>query len=909
MVTMALELLAVELITQPRRLLVADLANEGANRVARFQLECFRFQGHHMSLPWGAQVGPYEILAPLGAGGMGEVYEARDTRLDRSVAIKILTGSPSAGRTQLERFQREARAIARLSHPHICTLYDVGEQDGVAFLVMELLEGETLENRLERGPIPLDRALVIAVQIAEALGALHTRGIVHRDLKPSNVMLTASGVKLLDFGLAKLRGAEYEDSAQQPTENLRLTEQGAVLGTLPYMAPEQIEGHEVDSRTDIFSFGVVLYEMIAGRRPFAGDTRASLMAAIVGAEPPSLSAIQPVTPRSLEHLIGRCLAKDVELRWQTALDLAIELRWIAEAGPDTSAAVPLPARRSWRAVLVGGLVVALLAVATFVGITALVPRPALLAKYFRVTFRHGSVSSARFTPDGQSFVYSASWDGQPYETFLGRSGSPDARNLALETGKILSISRSSDMAVLFGPQNIVRSFGVRTLGRVPMAGGARRDLLDGVVDADWIPGTDALAVIRDPGGNRPWTVEFPAGNKVHEARAAWSLRASPDGSRIAFFEGPGLFTIEPEAVVTIVDRSGRKSTLSKNWSGIGLAWTPSGAEVWSTATHGKDAPAVQAVTLSGAERTVLSAPDWLVLHDISAEGSVLLSRNTLRASIACQPPGELRERDLGWQWQARVTDVSPDGQTMIFQELTGNSLSSTIPLVYRRSLDGSAAVRLGEGNALALSPDGKWVLTWLKDNLVLLPMGAGSAVTLPKGSVVRMGGGAWLADSKHIVFTGAMGDNKPRGYIQEIPTGTPRAITPDGVFLPGKAAVRHDSSVLGRSSDQWFLYPIEGGEAQAVPALTARDIPIQWSADGRFIYTVPAVDGPGRPATVVFRVELATGRRILWKTLSPADPVGVQISPETVMITPDARSYCYYYQRRLGDLFVVEGLK
>ena len=272
--------------------------------------------------------------------------------------------------------------------------------------------------------------------------------------------------------------------------------------------------------------------------------------------------------------------------------------------------------------------------------------------------------------------------------FLGRPGSPDARNLALEMGKILSISRSGDMAVVFGPQNINRTFGGRTLGRVPMAGGARRDLLDGVVDADWIPGTDTLAVIRDPGGGRPWTVEFPAGNVVHQARAAWSLRVSPDASRIAFFEGPGLFTTEPEGSITVVERSGRTSTLSRNWSGIGLAWTPAGNEVWFTATPGDAGPALRAVTLSGQQRTLQSAPDWLFLHDIASDGRVLLSRNTIRVSIACQLPGEASERDLGWAWGATVRGLSPDGETLIFQEQLGNDLSSTEPIVYRRGIDG-----------------------------------------------------------------------------------------------------------------------------------------------------------------------------------------------------------------------------
>ena len=279
----------------------------------------------------GDRLGPFEILAPLGAGGMGEVYRARDTRLDRSVAIKLLPSeflNPADRR--VERFRNEARAIARITHPNICTLHDLGEDGAAIFLVMEYVEGVTLARRLEDGPLALALALRTAAQIADALDHAHRHGVVHRDLKPSNIMLTRDGAKLLDFGLAKLK----ERDEQRPTDATRtgLTDVGTIVGTIPYMAPEQVEGHEVDARTDVFSFGVVLYEMLCGRRPFEGDSRASLMAAIVAAEPPAPSTLQPRTPAALERLILRCLAKDPDERWQTARDLAAELRWIGETG-------------------------------------------------------------------------------------------------------------------------------------------------------------------------------------------------------------------------------------------------------------------------------------------------------------------------------------------------------------------------------------------------------------------------------------------------------------------------------------------------------------------------------------------------------------------------------------------------
>jgi hypothetical protein len=687
------------------------------------------------------------------------------------------------------------------------------------------------------------------------------------------------------------------------------------------MAPEQIEGRAVDARTDIFSFGVMVFEMIAGRRPFGGNTRASLMAAIVGAEPLSLAELQPAVPPILERLIGRCLAKDVDLRWQTARDLATELRWFAETRPDKAATAIPPAHWSRRAVIIGGLATLTILVAAFAALAGFIgQKQTPAAEYTQVTYRRGAVSSARFAPDGQTFVYSASWEGKPHRVFLGRPASPDARDLGLDLGRILSISHASDMAVVFGPQTIPLTFGVRTLARVPMAGGARRDLLNGVVDADWIPGSNELAVIRDPGNNRPWTVEFPAGTTVHEARAAWSLRVSPDGSRIAFLEGPAVFDGATDANVTVIERTGRTTVVSRNWAALGLAWAPSGREIWFTATRlekragrADDSrlapPSLQAVSLTGQERSIQHAPDWLVLHDIASDGRVLVSRNTIQIGLSCQAPGESQERDLSWQLASFGTGLSADGQTVVFNDTLGGRTSSGYAAVFSRSLDGSPAVPLGEGAGGRLSPDKKWVLTLQGDELVLLPTGAGSPVHLPKGSLGRASMGAWLGDSKRVVFTGYLDDGHPRGYVQEIPNGAPSAITPPDVQLSARAAVRDDHLILGTSDNRWMLYPVEGGDPRPVSALPATSTPVQWSDDGRFVYVMDSGGAIGPPGLDVFRVELATGRRSLWKTLVHQDPVGLERQRASVLIAPDGRSYCYSYLRRLGNLFIITGAK
>jgi eukaryotic-like serine/threonine-protein kinase len=297
-----------------------------------------------MSLPSGAKLGPYEVMAPLGAGGMGEVYRARDTRLDRTVAIKVLPEHLAQSPDLQQRFEREARAVSAINHPHICALYDIGHQDGTDYLVLEYLEGESLHDRLAKDPLPLDQALRRATEIADALDKAHRSGVVHRDLKPGNVILTKAGAKLLDFGLAKRAEPVVKGDERLSALATRapLTEKGTLVGTIPYMAPEQIEGREADARTDIWAFGALLYEMVTGKRAFVGTSPASLIGAILKDEPPPIRELKPLTPPSLERLVKTCLAKDPDERWQNAHDLVAELRWIADEGTRASATAAEP---------------------------------------------------------------------------------------------------------------------------------------------------------------------------------------------------------------------------------------------------------------------------------------------------------------------------------------------------------------------------------------------------------------------------------------------------------------------------------------------------------------------------------------------------------------------------------------
>ena len=358
-----------------------------------------------MSLAAGTRLGPYEIADQLGAGGMGEVYRATDTRLDRTVAIKVLPEHLASDPQRRERFEREAKAVSSLNHPHICTLHDVGEQDGVHYLVMELVEGDTLQQRLEKGRLPLDQALEYAIQIADALDKAHRQGVVHRDLKPGNIMITKSaGVKLLDFGLAKLKGddAQVSPLSQMPTQDpsAPLTAEGTIIGTLQYMAPEQLEGKEADARTDLFAFGAVVYEMVTGKKAFVGASQASLVGAIMNHQPAPITELQPVSPPMLDHVIKACLAKNPEDRCQSAADLMRELKWLVEASPDSRT---VPTGLGLRVHVVWALAVLIVAVAT-----ALIFRPVPSTPEMRLDVNlHSSTGYFAFSPDGSKLVFDA----------------------------------------------------------------------------------------------------------------------------------------------------------------------------------------------------------------------------------------------------------------------------------------------------------------------------------------------------------------------------------------------------------------------------------------------------------------------------------------------------------------------
>lgn len=859
------------------------------------------------SLETKATISHYRIIAKLGAGGMGEVWRALDTRLDRAVAIKVLPAEFTQDADRLRRFEQEARATSALNHPNILTVYDIGTHEGAPFIVMELLEGEELRARLNDGALPVRTAIEYAQQIAAGLAAAHEKGITHRDLKPENLFVTKDGrVKILDFGLAKLKPPRNVSTGSDVATLKQLTNPGTVMGTVAYMSPEQVRGEEVDHRSDIFSFGLILFEMLSGARAFERETMAETMTAILKDDVPELGETNAKISPQLERLVRRCLEKLPERRFQSASDLGFALEslsGISGASQPEMASAPTPVKRRLSPVL-AGIGFALLVMGAVAGIFAgksfwKTPTPS----YQRLTFNRGTIWNARFAPDGQSVVYSATWNGNPLDVFAARAGKMESRSLKLENADLLAISATSEMAVLRNRQHIglFRSRG--TLARMPMDGGAARDLLEDVQEADWSPDGTELAVVRWVNGQSQ--LEYPAGKVLYKSTGHLNHpRISPQGDRVAFMDHPSPFNTR--GWVVVVDLTGKKTVVSSEMANQeGLAWSPSGDEVWFTATRRGEADALYAVSLSGQERLVLRTTSRLMLHDISRDGRALLTSYSNLTTLVSQPPGESKERDLSWLDQGVLSDFSPDGRTILI-DYTGEG-SGANGATYLRQTDGSPAVKLGAGIGARLAPDAKWALAvrFTPPQLVLLPTGAGGERVLERGPIEKYAWGAiWVPDGKRVAFLGREPGHDWRCYIQSIEGGPPRPITPEGTTEWLLISPDGRSLIASDAQRQRSFYPVEGGAPQPILHLKSADEIIGWSGDGRSLVVANVNEMPIR----VYRFDPANGRKELLKEIMPADPAGI-FGYHYVFLTPDGKGYAYSVSRMLSDLYVVEGLK
>jgi hypothetical protein len=864
-----------------------------------------------VTLQAGSKLGPYEITVPIGAGGMGEVYRAKDPRLGREVAIKVLPTSFSEDADRLRRFEQEARAAGILNHPNITAVYDIGQHEGAPYIVQELLEGETLRSALAGGKLSQRKAIDHALQIAHGLAEAHEKGIVHRDLKPENVFVTKDGrVKILDFGLAKLTHQEDLGLATNMPTAAAGTEPGIVMGTLGYMSPEQVKGKPADTRSDIFSFGAILYEMLSGRRAFHGDSAAETMSAILREEPPDLSVTNQGISAGLERIVRHCIEKNSEQRFHSAHDIAFDLETAMGASSPSRASAAQEKRRrpALRLALFACGAAAVLGAAILFGLRLRAPSP---PQFRRLTYHLGYIESARFSPDGQTVLFGSTRRDQPLRIESTRLDAVESRPLGVPPGAtVLGISKTGEMALLLGC--VHRGYWIRsgTLARVALGGGVPREILEHVTDADISPDGRDFAVVREVG--RLQRFEFPVGKVILETDGYISHpRISPDGSRVAFLEHPDYGN--DSGFVSVAPAGGKPRRVTEQWQGAqGLAWTPDGKEVWfaagGEAVENGSRYQLRAVAPGGKTRLVYGPPMDLWLHDISSTGAVLLSREDSRGEIGGLLKGDVKERDLSTWSDEAIAGISEDGSafTGIEQSAPGAGLE---PFLYYRRAGEGAPVRLGVGSSGGMSPDGRWVVNRTASErgaaLTLLPTGPGDPRPLPIGKVrpravaheiVR-----WSLDGRFLLFSGTEPGRPARTWLLDLAgTSPPRAATPEGCSL---AVLSPDGGFVATIDPEgrMLVCSVSGGSPKEVRGALPGEIPLQWEVSGKALFTWDRT----WPARIV-RLELESGRRSAWKEIAP-DPTGVLYG--NVILTRDGQHYVYRLRRDLSELNVAEGLK
>ena len=863
-----------------------------------------------MSIANGTRLGPYEILAPIGAGGMGEVYRARDTRLGREVAVKVLPPDFAADAQRRSRFEQEARSASALNHPNIVVVHDVGAADGHLFVAMELVDGRTLREILESTRIPVSRCLDVGTQIAEGLARAHGAGIVHRDLKPENVMISKDGVvKILDFGLAKIARTMAGDVSEMPTAAPLPTDAGTVMGTVGYMSPEQAAGRPVDYRSDQFSLGTILYEMAAGKRPFHRETAAQTMSAIIGEDPEPIATANPKVPPPLRWIVDRCLGKEPESRYASTTDLARELKSLRDhLSEATSAAVSagVPAARPRRTPITA-IAAALIAVAAVAALLSnrltLKAHPAEAAPVFhRLTFGHGTIWGARFAPDGGTIVYSAAWSGDKPKLYSVRQDNLFSTALPLPPALLFGMSSQSELAIGRIPTFATTLLLTGTLARSPLSGGAPRDLEERVAFADWAPDGQSLAVARDIGGR--FGLFYPEDHLLYES-SGWisSVRFSPDGKQIAFLDhSPG--GDNGSVMVAAADGKEKPHTIAAGFGTVmGVAWRSDGGEIWVTGTRTGIARYLEAITLSGKERTVCRVPATFTIHDLRKDGRALITEDDYRNSTFVGANGG-PERDLSALDWAAPAGISRDGSLVSFDE-SGEG-GGDKGAVYVRKTDGSPPVLLGSGAAGGISFDGTMVASIAPDgsSISVYPTGAGKSKTFPLSVI---GARSQFVDGdRALCFLGIEKGHGPRLCVLDLATGKTRAISDEGIPSISYTPVSADGrSVLALNRERRLaVYSIEGKPPVPVAAAEPGDYPAGWSADGGSIWAYRRGENPSR----VFKIDLATGKRSLWKEISPPDPGGITgIAP--VIVSPKGDCYVYAASRILSTLYLVEGLK
>ena len=847
----------------------------------------------------GQLVGHYRVLEKIGAGGMGEVFRARDERLGRDVALKLIRPASSDNPDHLRRFEQEARAAAALNHPNILAIFDVGFDGSIPYIVSELLEGKTLRQRLNEGAIPVRQATAYALQVAQGLIAAHERHIVHRDLKPENIFITHDDrIKILDFGVAKLQVALDQDRAVESMTTV--TKHGAVIGTVAYMSPEQLRAKPVDHRSDIFSFGAMLYEMLTARRAFRGETEVDTMTAVLREEPPAANLQDAAIPSAYQEIIRHCVEKEPDNRFQSSKDLAFALHSLSGSGPVQSRPDEPRTRKKARIAL---LLAGVIAFALVVMVAArLLQAPQPHPVYTRLTFEDGTIYAARFAPDGQSIVYAASWNDRPIRLFSTVGNSLLSQPLALADSNLLAISRSNELAlVLHGIHNGQIETMNGMLARAPIAGGSPRELLSDVRWADW-DNSGKLAVVHNVEGHS--RLEYPIGNVLYESRG-WisNVRFSPQGEKIAFMDHPALW--DTRGNVSVMDTAGHVRTITHEWNcERGLAWRPDGKEIWFSAVDTGNNLNLMAVDLSGKLHRVLDLPSAINLEDIARDGRVLVSLNSRRLDMGYTTLDQNQDVDLSYHDDNSVRAISKDGQFVIFED--SSEPAGPGYAVMMRKVDGSLPVRLGEGSSGAISPDGKWALSISTGNLpqvTLLPIGPGQsrAISVTGLEHVQNGFARFLPDGHSFAINGNGAGQAIRCYLVDVATGKAKAASPEGitcgVFSPD------GQFMTGTTNGTTKIYSLRDGTSHRIPNLHPDFTPIEWSNNSSILYGYHFGEFPSK----VYKVEITTGKETLVKELKPGVPAGV-VSIAPIIASRDGKRFAYSYNQTLSLLYLISGL-
>lgn len=858
-----------------------------------------------MALTTGRKLGPYEIQNPIGAGGMGEVYRAHDSRLNRTVAVKILPPAFSAERERLDRFAQEARAAAALNHPNILSIYDIGEDAGAPYIVSELLEGETLRERLRTGPVPMRKAIDYALQIARGLAAAHEKGIVHRDLKPENLFITEDGrMKILDFGLAKLTSPESSGSDDDDPTVHAVTEVGSVMGTVGYMSPEQVRGKPADARSDIFAFGAILFEMVTGKKAFHGESAADTMSSILKDDVPDLSETARNVPPGLERIVRHCLEKSPAQRFHSANDLAFDLEALTDLSNSTKSAARAAAAEDQKRVQrhrASVIAACAVAAAALVGIGWWLANGrggSAPPEYQQITFRTGSIGNARFTPDG-SVIYSAAFEGGPDQLYMATMNENGAREIGLKDAEILSISKNGELAIRLKTQNLPGYARSGTLARVPLSGGTPREVLDNIQDAEFAAEGEKMAVVRYVPESAHWRLEYPVGTVLLDG-VDWisNPRISPDGKTVAFLdhESPGG---DDNGSVALIGADGKEKKLTGGFVSIeGLAWAPNGKELWFTATRKGNAENLFGVTLSGKERPITNVPGGMWLQDIR-DGKVIAIAHQIKIGIKGVAPGKTDEHELGWLGWGIARDISWDGTKIIFEEEgDGGGPEYT---VFFRDTDGSPPAKIGRGLGLAISPDKKWVITKpdKKGPLYVVPTGAGEMRQLTHDEV-KYDAVRYLPDGKHLVAVGIEKGHGIRDYIIDLKDGSSKPLTPEGTL--GTRLTSDGTRLLVRNSEQQAgFWSIQDGSFKPIEGLDPKYTVIGFAPDGK-ARIVDRTDTARVRSVLLF--DLATHKITPWKTFgSPTIDSGPPI------FSRDGRAYYYVYTQLTSVGYVATGIK